>query len=196
MMIHIDRVLLTSAESKNFLLTYQLVTHYLLMWVHRNVKINDFQEYFDMFMVLGECRKYYRNTQDLYAARYPDRQQKSHMVFKRLAGRFCRFGTVKQLQVKRLPIVYENNAAAILDFAALNPHASSRRMEKKSAMTQRSVLRILHQHKYHPYLMSLYQDFYGNDFLKHVNFCCIFLISYENAHRCLISESSAFFWWS
>ena len=65
------------------------------MWVHRNAKMNDFQEYFDMFMVLGECRKHYINAQDLYAACYPDRQQKSHMTFKRLADRFCRFGTVK-----------------------------------------------------------------------------------------------------
>ena len=31
MIIHIDRVLLTSAESKYFLFTYQLITHYLLM---------------------------------------------------------------------------------------------------------------------------------------------------------------------
>ena len=30
------------------------------------------------------CKKY-RNAQDLYADRYPDRQQKSHMAFKRLA---------------------------------------------------------------------------------------------------------------
>ena len=82
-------------------------------------------------MVLGECRKNYRNAKDLYAARYPDRQQKLHMAFKRLAERFCRFGTVKQTRVKRLPIVDENNAAAILAFAALNSHASSRKMEKK-----------------------------------------------------------------
>ena len=63
--------------------------------------MSDFQEYFDMLMVLGECRKYYRNAQDLYASGYPDRQQKSHMAFKRLADRFCRFGTVKQTRVKR-----------------------------------------------------------------------------------------------
>ena len=41
------------------------------------------------------------------------------------------FGAEKQIRVKRLPIVNENNAAAILAFAALNPHASSRQMEKK-----------------------------------------------------------------
>ena len=51
--------------------------------------MNDFQEYFDMLMVLGKCRKYYTNAQDLYAARYPDKQQKSHIDFKRLSDRFC-----------------------------------------------------------------------------------------------------------
>ena len=79
-------------------------------------------------MVLGECRKHYRNDQDLCTARYPDRQQKLHMAFKRLADRFCRIGTAKQTRVKRRPIVNENR-------------------------------------------MSLHQDFYGNDFLKRVNFC-------------------------
>ena len=94
--------------------------------------MTDFQKYFDMLMVLGECRKHYRNAQDLYAARYPDSQQKSRMAFKRLADRFCRFSTMKQTRVKRRPIVNENNSASILAFVALNPHASSRQKEKKS----------------------------------------------------------------
>ena len=96
--------------------------------------MNNFQEYFDMLMVLGECRKHYRNAQDLYAARYPDGQQKSHMAFKRLAHCFCRFGTVKQTRVKRRPIVNEKNAATILAFAALNPHANNSQMEKKESI--------------------------------------------------------------
>ena len=77
-------------------------------------------------------------------------------------------------RVKRGPIVNENNAAAIFAFAGLNPHASNRQMEKKRGISQRSVLRILHQDKFHPYRMSLHQDLYGNDFPKRVNFCnCI-----------------------
>ena len=52
------------------------------------------------------------------------------MAFKRLiADRFCRFGTVKQTRVKRRPIVNKKNAAALLVFATLNRHASSRQME-------------------------------------------------------------------
>ena len=93
------------------------------------------------------------------------------MAFKRLPDRFCRFDTVKQTRVKRRPIVNENNAVAILAFAALNPHGSSRQMKRKSRISQRSVLRILHQHKFHPYRISLHLDLYGNDFLKRVNFC-------------------------
>ena len=93
--------------------------------------MNDFQECFDMLMVLGEYRKHYRNAQDFYVARYPDRQQKSQIAFKRLADRFCRFGTVKQTRVKRRPIINENNASAVIAFAALNSHASRRQMKKK-----------------------------------------------------------------
>ena len=93
------------------------------------------------------------------------------MAFKRLSDRFCRFGTVKQTRFKRRPIVNEKNTASISAFAAIYPQASSRQMEKKSGIIQRSVLRILHQHKFHPYRMSLYQDLYGNDFLQRVNLC-------------------------
>ena len=38
---------------------------------------------------------------------------------------------MKQTRAKRRTIVNENNAAATLAFSALNPHASSRQMEKK-----------------------------------------------------------------
>ena len=78
---------------------------------------------------------------------------------------------MKETRVKRRPIVNENNVAAILAFAVLNPHKSSRQMEKMSGISQRSVLRIFHQHKFHPYRISLHQDLYDNDFLKRVHFC-------------------------
>ena len=106
--------------------------------------------------IFAECRKYHRNAQDFYAARYPNRQQKSHKAFKRLADRFWLFGTLKQTRVKRGPIGNENNAAATLAFAALNPYASSRQIEKKSGISQRFVSRILHQHKFNPYRMCFF----------------------------------------
>ena len=67
------------------------------------------------------------------------------MAFRRLVDRFCRFGTVKQIRVKHRPIVNKNNAAPILASSALNLNTSSRQMEKRSGISQRSALRILHQ---------------------------------------------------
>ena len=46
------------------------------------------------------CRILEGNAEDFYVACYPDRQQKSHITFKRLADSFCSFGTVKQTRVK------------------------------------------------------------------------------------------------
>ena len=43
---------------------------------------------------------------------------------------FCRFGTVKQTRVKRRTIVNENNAAAILAFAALNHMQAAAKWQK------------------------------------------------------------------
>ena len=57
----------------------------------------------------------------------------------RLADRFCRFGRVKQTRVKRRPIVNKNNAAAILAFSALNPHANGRNEWNYSAICIKNV---------------------------------------------------------
>ena len=70
--------------------------------------------------MLRECRKHYRNDQDLCTAPYPDRQQKSHMAFKWLADRFYRFGTVKQTRVKRRPIVNERRMSLHQDLYGNN----------------------------------------------------------------------------
>jgi len=42
-----------------------------------------YQEYFNMFMVLGKCRKKYRQIANTYT--YPNREKKSHMAFKWLS---------------------------------------------------------------------------------------------------------------
>jgi len=41
-----------------------------------------------MFIVLGECRKNYRQATNTYAERYPNREKKLHMTFKRLLDLF------------------------------------------------------------------------------------------------------------
>lgn len=58
----------------------------------------------------------------------------------------------------------ENNEIAILAAIGNNPHASSRELARDSGISQRSVLRILKHHKFHPSQFALHQELYGQDF--------------------------------
>ncbi|EZA54505.1 hypothetical protein X777_05484, partial [Ooceraea biroi] len=44
-------------------------------------------------------------------------------------------------------------------------------IERESGINQRSVLRILHRHKFHPYHLSLHQALHGMDFVNRIAFC-------------------------
>lgn len=52
-----------------------------------------------------------------------------------------------------------------------NLHISLRQIERESGISMRSVLRIWHRHKFHPYHVSLHQELHGNDFMNRVEFC-------------------------
>ena len=130
-----------------------------------------YQESFDMLMVLGECERNYRNAAVLYSQRYPERVPKSHMAFLRLQRRFLRFGSVKTQRRRERTVTNDDAAADVVAYITVNPHAGSRQVARESGITRRSVLRILHQHKFHPYHISLHQNLYGNDFNNRVNFC-------------------------
>ena len=59
-----------------------------------------------------------------------------------------------------------NEAAevAVLAAVAINPHASSRKMEREIGISLTSVLHILHWHQFHPFHISLHQALDDNDF--------------------------------
>ena len=53
----------------------------------------------------------------------------------------------------------------------LNPHVSSRDIERYTGIPQRTVIRILHSRNYHPYHITLTQALTPNDLLNRVQFC-------------------------
>jgi len=58
-------------------------------------------ECFDMFIVLGECRKKYRQAANTYTECYPNRERKLHMVFKWLMERFIAYCEGKEKNMKK-----------------------------------------------------------------------------------------------
>ena len=63
------------------------------------------------------------------------------------------------------------NSTNILAAIALNPHISTRQLERESVCRRQSVLRIFHSNKFHPFHISFYQELHGNDFQNRVQFC-------------------------
>lgn len=125
----------------------------------------------DMLLILGECRKNYREAAQLWSIRFPE-IPKSHMAFKRLETRGRITGNLcAKKRVRSRPKTNEEMAVGVLGAVALNPNVSSRQLAQDSGIDKKSVLKILHRYNFHPYHISIHQELYGQDFRKRVTFC-------------------------
>lgn len=125
----------------------------------------------DMLLILGECRKNYREAAVVWAERFPD-IPKSHMAFKRLETRSRMTGSLKSKRRNRIKTqTDENKAVAVLGAVAIDPQISTRRLALDAGISQSSIITILHRYKFHPYHITLHQELYGHDFENRINFC-------------------------
>jgi len=121
-----------------------------------------------MLMILDKCRGNYR-AELMYNERYSNHSRKSYIIFCRLKNRLI---VSDPKDIDR--IVNEEKSADVIAYdislVTVNPHASSR-LIAESGTSQISVIRILHNYKFHFYHVSFYLFIlYGNDFANRVNF--------------------------
>lgn len=129
-------------------------------------------EQVDMMLIYGECRKNARQAATVYAERYPDRRPPSYYTFINVYNKLRETGSLKcRSRERSKPASNEMTEIGVLAMIAHNPHVASRQIERASGISQRSVLRILHRHKFHPYHVSLHQGLHGMDFINRVHFC-------------------------
>ncbi|XP_011883581.1 PREDICTED: uncharacterized protein LOC105570750 [Vollenhovia emeryi] len=127
-------------------------------------------EIVDILLILGECLRNYRAAALLYAVRYPNRRHPNDTVIRNLELR-AREG---HLHRQRQRSVYDEDDERVLTILAcvhLNPHISTRDITRATGIPQRTVCRILHSHRYHPYHITLTQALTPNDFLQRIEFC-------------------------
>jgi hypothetical protein len=65
-------------------------------------------------------------------------------------------------------VTHEENAIAVLASVASNPHISSKDTKGESGVSTRSVLQMLHQHKFHPHHIRIHKKLHGRNSLNHV----------------------------
>ena len=107
-------------------------------------------EYVDMLLLYGETHKNAREAARVYRERFPNRAKfPNHKIIIAAEQRLRQTGSLikKKVNVRGRPVRNQENATNILAAVAANPHVSSRRLSEDSGISQRSVLRILHDHK-------------------------------------------------
>jgi len=125
-----------------------------------------------MVFIYGECRRVTREAVRLYAERFPNRVIPSRSVFSNIIKHFQETGSVDNNKRQRSKkATNDDNTINILAAVAENPNVSTRQLECDSGISRRSILRILHFQKFHPFHISLHQELHGNDFQNRIQFC-------------------------
>ena len=148
----------------------------------------------DMLIIHGECRNNAVRSCTVYADTYPNRRQPSRQLFVNLFKQLRESGSItcrKRNRNKRS--TGEEGEINVLAAVAVDPQISSRAIARGSGISQRSVIRILHRHKFHPYHISLHQVLHGNDFENRVNFCT-WALRHDTPHlSCILFTDEATF---
>lgn len=151
-------------------------------------------EQVDMLLIYGECIYNKRRAKEVYAQRYPDRQQPSQSYFPWLVDYF-----------KRLPgnddeehrfIISEESEVNVLACVNLNHSVSVRQIEVLTGVNRESARQILKKHGYKSFKYQIHQHLGVNDFNRRLVFCNWFMNNFANNNNfnrlILFSDESRF----
>ncbi|OXU29200.1 hypothetical protein TSAR_003541 [Trichomalopsis sarcophagae] len=117
----------------------------------------------------GKYRGVYVRAAALYAERYPNRRHPTYITIRDLTNR-AREG---RLYRERCRHEYENDNCVLTVLAVihLNPHISSREIERQHGVLKSTVLKILKAQRYHAYHITLIQELTLRYFAQRLQFC-------------------------
>uniref|UniRef100_A0A8D8XFP3 Transposase n=1 Tax=Cacopsylla melanoneura TaxID=428564 RepID=A0A8D8XFP3_9HEMI len=107
----------------------------------------------------------------IYNERFQPQQPKNHVAFYRIKQKFLKYGTIYPKRERKCTITTDNNRINILAQVAFDPYLSTRQMARESGLSRSSIMKMLHQDKFHPYHVSLHQELHGDDFRNRIDFC-------------------------
>lgn len=131
------------------------------------------QEKRDIVECYIRCNKNAVRSANYYFERYFDRRQPSLQTFKRYYDNLGIYGSFTKPKNENRVI---NEAAEVNVLASVNqnPRVSTREIAEEAGTSQRTVVRVLHKHKFHPYKLSVSQTLHPGDDELRVEFCTWF----------------------
>ena len=116
----------------------------------------------------------YRHIANTFNLKYPDRQPPlHHSAVAKIISKFKETGSVKDKERSgpKKTVTNEDMAANVLGAFSLSPKKSTRRMALEVGISQGSVMNILHQNRWHPYKLQMYQHLNEDDPDRRLEFC-------------------------
>ncbi|CAK9801642.1 hypothetical protein ANTPLA_LOCUS2883 [Anthophora plagiata] len=155
------------------------------------------QEKIDIILIYGKSDQCLWQAVRLYRAKFPERNCPSRSTYGKVVKHFFESGSVNTKKCTRTHnVTNQLNTRFIMEKVAENPHVSTRQLERVTNISKTSIIRILHEQKFHPYHVSLHQDLHGRDFENRLNLCQWGLQQYENDElffeRMLFTDEASF----
>lgn len=125
-------------------------------------------EIIEYYLKNNECAN---TASRLFNEQYPNKNVNRKYVLE-LMSKFRQTGSVanKKRQIEN-PVRNEAVEVAVLGQVIADPTLSTRQLAELSAVSQRTVGRILKAHKFHPYKIKLVQELNEDDFDRRLQFC-------------------------
>ncbi|XP_071056990.1 uncharacterized protein [Onthophagus taurus] len=128
-------------------------------------------EKFDMLECYILQNKSSELAAELYFNRYPERRQPNAKIFSRLEKNLKTFGSFKKPRPKSYYKENEDEEINVLAAVTANSSISSREMENDLGISRNRCLRVLHKHKYKPYVPRIMHHLRDGDTQRRLEFC-------------------------
>lgn len=128
-------------------------------------------EVVEVLLVLGECHRNYRAAARLYAERFPNQRHPNDRQIRNIERR-CRMNDLHRQRGRNRNV--NNNdprLLAVLAMVHMNPHISTREIERRLGVPRTTAHRMLRSAGYHPYHIILHQELNENDYILRMNYC-------------------------
>lgn len=133
-----------------------------------------FDEYADMYLVLGESRGNFAGAARLYAERYPQRRHPTRNVIQRMDQRFRETGSIIVRNIDRgrprtirTPALEEQ----VLQQVEEEPRSSTRGIGQNLGATHTTVHQILADDGLYPFHLTKVQGLFPNDYYNRITYC-------------------------